>query len=167
MIEGGSSVFRLSDREIHSKIHNQLAGHVPGTYRLHALNELGQFRPLSRLLGVDPEGILYIGGSTGSLANRIGRVRVSIISAYRESDFAAYAHLDDYHDPGAHQTGRRIRYVKRFFEAFPFDRLGVTLEACTPGEEWKKENALLWQYQTQYGEAPPLNVQRGDRGPSS
>jgi hypothetical protein len=49
------NLFKAMDRDF---------GPVPGIYKLHALDESGEFARLRRLLDDDLEGILYIGTST-------------------------------------------------------------------------------------------------------
>ena len=134
----------------------------PLAYQLHALDEHGEFRGLSRLLGIDPEGILYIGKSK-TVQPRIANLRKSVCAAYRKVGGKIYEKLV-YMDFGAHQTGKKIVTMPRFVEFFPFERLCLTVEPCWGRKEGKGvvdpadlEAQLQQAYMARYGENPPLN----------
>jgi hypothetical protein len=129
-------------------------GPVPGTYRLQLWNEaLTSFCPITRLLGIDHQGTLYI-GTSGNLPNRIGTLRKAISAAY---------HLpppEGYRDPTVHGAGRMIS--KLFTDTFAVGRLFVEVHPYPPvegdsfnyyAEEWR----LLSAYAECFGEFPPLN----------
>jgi hypothetical protein len=138
----------------------------PGIYRLHVLDDHGEFLPLPRLLGEDAHGIVYIGTSK-FVPIRLGELRKSIAAAYWKVDARTYAHLL-YRDEMQHPTGKKIMRIPRFVERFPFGRLCLTMERYTGAEEaldmdlenyghTELEARLLRDYERQYGEKPALN----------
>src|SRR5689334_3888302 len=126
-----SSKYLVADDGIWSAL-DSLHKPFPGIYRLHVLDEQG-FLPLSRLLDVDPDGVIYIGTSV-SVPGRVASLKKSISAAYKKVDPQTYAHLP-YIDEGTHQTGKKIVRIPRFVERFRFDRLCVTVERYTGDDE--------------------------------
>lgn len=98
--------------------------------------------PVSRVLGIDQEGILYIGkGDMLSGNNRIGK----LINAFNKTE-------------RKHEAG--VRYIKLNYDLkFPISelRLHITLVEHPA----KTEAELLDEYLTRFGELPPLNRQGG------
>jgi hypothetical protein len=98
--------------------------------------------PISRVLGIDQEGILYIGkGNMLSGNNRIGK----LINAFNQTE-------------AKHEAG--VRYNKlNYHLKFPISeiRLLITLVEHPA----KTEAELLNEYLTRFGELPPLNRQGG------
>jgi len=142
-------------------------GLFPGIYRLHVLDENGEFLPLPRLLDVDCQGIMYIGTSV-AVPNRIGSLKKSIMTAYWQVDPKNYGHLP-FRDASPHQTGKKIIRIPRLVERFPFERLCVTVERYTGAPEamdpdvldyghTELEAKLLREYEMHYGEKPALNA---------
>jgi hypothetical protein len=71
--------YMLTDKSLFEAIDRDF-GPVPGIYRLHALDESGEFVRLRRLLDDDPQGILYIGTST-QLVYRVMSLLKSVSAA--------------------------------------------------------------------------------------
>jgi hypothetical protein len=136
----------------------------PGIYRLHATDTKGEFVPLSRLLGIDPEGILYIGASA-VVQDRASELKKSICAAYKKIDPVTYKN-QKYSDFECHQTGKKIVRRPRFVENFPLSRLclTVTRHLGNPDEleikshgHFKLEEKLLQEYEQKFGEKPAFN----------
>jgi hypothetical protein len=87
-----------------------------GIYRLHVLDEGGEFEPLPRMLGVDPLGVLYI-GAAASISDRASALKISVSAAYRKIDPKTYAHLK-YIDVDAHQAGKKTSIFRVSSSAF-------------------------------------------------
>ncbi len=140
-------------------------GGFSGIYQLHVLDDEGKFLPIPRLLGMDPDGILYIGAGR-DIASHLSNLRISISSAYSRIDPAHYGHLTFNHID-AHQTGKKIARIPRFVEKFRFDRLCLTVEqyndvgkseAATENGYYDLKTRLLREYEKQFGEKPALNA---------
>jgi len=113
-----------------------------GAYKLHCLDKSDQNRvePLNRVLGLDNEGILYI-GETSKNHFRIGDLIKS---------------LSPHHKSLGHHAGIRFSNNIKLRERFPFERLCFTfIPAENPKE---KESQELQRYFQKYGEVPPLNA---------
>ncbi len=114
-----------------------------GVYKLHCLVEVGgeKVEETSRLLGVDGEGVLYIGKAM-SFTDRVVNLRKALLPNVKSSD---------------HICGRR--YWNPRFEGlrdrFPFERLCVTLKESDNPEELEREELDI--YCRTFGEPPPLN----------
>ncbi len=141
-----------------------LSERFPGIYRLHATDSHGNFIPLSRALGVDPNGILYIGTSE-VIQDRAANLKKSVCAAYKIIDPAKYGNLI-YGDIGSHQTGKKIVKIPKFVEHFPLSGLCLTVERYLGAANDLKtkdyghfvlEKQLLQDYERKYGEKPPLN----------
>jgi hypothetical protein len=166
-IEEPSSVpkYRVASDRLWEETNLAYGGSFRGIYRLHVLDEQSAFLPLPRLLGVDAQGILYIGASD-NVPGRLGELRKSVNAAYWQVDAKTYAHLP-FRDVTPHPTGMKIVRIPRFVERFRFERLCVTMERCTVAPEaldadvkdyeYKLEARLLQAYEKQYGEKPALN----------
>lgn len=121
--------------------------HVPkggGVYRVHCMDaEYHAVLPVSRVLGVDPDGVLYIGKAT-AFTERVINLKKAI--------------SPDYQGQG-HICGRRYKnpLYETFGRRFPFERLCVSFESNeTP--DAAERNALN-DYARLFGELPPLNRQ--------
>jgi hypothetical protein len=154
--------YLLADDRMYDDIKSAYGGLFRGIYRLHVLDERGEFLPLSRLLDNDVLGIIYIGTSK-EVPNRVGSLRKSVSAAYRKIASKTYAHLP-YMTEGPHQAGRKIMRIPRFVEHFPFERLCVTVEKYAGSQVetadygyYDLETKLLELYEKQYGERPALN----------
>jgi len=144
--------YSLADPRLYEKVVTDHGGLFPGVYRLHFRRASGEFDTIQRLLGSDPEGVLYIGLSV-SVPYRLGSLKKSVSAAYQRDGFI---------DPSPHQCGRKIIQSAKFIERFPFDGLCVSVQ---PYEEvgqrdsghTKLEWCLLSEYFAEFGEFPPLN----------
>ncbi len=157
--------YRLAADGMWEAINTVHGGLFPGIYRLHVLDEYGEFLPLPRLLDMEPDGIVYIGTSV-AVPNRVGSLKKSVAAAYWQVDAQTYARLP-YRDAEAHQAGKKIVRIPRFVQRFPFERLCVTVERYTSEQEvldvvayghTELEARLLLKYEAQYGEKPALNA---------
>lgn len=110
-----------------------------GAYVVRALGDDGQAMPIGRALGVDPEGILYIGKATRFVS------RVAHLVNRLEHDDKTVGH----------EFVRRYRASEKAQAAFPLDCLVVDLyPSSDPAEE---ERARLNQYIAEWAEPPPFN----------
>jgi hypothetical protein len=136
----------------------------PGIYRLHATGSDGSFLPISRLLGVDPNGVLYIGTSV-VVQDRAASLKKSICAAYKKVDPQTYGD-QTFIDVGSHQTGKKIVRLPKFVAKFPLSTLCLTVEKykgndndleTTSSGHFSLEEKLLREYKNEYGEKPALN----------
>jgi len=136
----------------------------PGIYQLHATDDKGEFIPLSRLLGVDPNGILYI-GTSAVVQDRAANLRKSICAAYKKIDPSKYE-AQPFSDFGCHQTGKKIARLPRLVDRFPLTSLCLTIERYSGNSDelenngyghFSLEEKLLQEYEQKYGEKPALN----------
>jgi len=116
-----------------------------GVYRLHcfANDEGSDVMPVPRVLGVDHEGILYIGKAT-AFTDRVINLKKAISPEFRGT---------------SHICGRRYKnpHYQSFGERFPASRLCVSFEPTSTPE--KSEREALIAYVMRFGELPPLNRQ--------
>jgi len=112
-----------------------------GVYKLHCLKKDSQneFIPIDRILGTDPEGVLYI-GQTGSDHRRIAKLRSSL-------------------SPGPmryiHHAGIRYKKNQKLQNHFPSDRLCITFKPVSNPKS--VESKEIQDYFNKFGEVPPLN----------
>lgn len=132
--------FLLSDAEF---FQNVPAG--GGIYRLHCFSDDKQHTvlPVSRVLGIDPEGVLYLGKAT-VFTDRVVNLKKSILPGFQGT---------------SHICGRRykLEIYKSFGEKFPVNRLCVSFEPTDTPEPDEKD--ALSTYTKRFGELPPLNRQ--------
>ena len=112
-----------------------------GIYFLHALDKNGRPIHLSRLLGIDKQGILYIGTTKGrTLSERLSDFRKTILPGYKGS---------------GHIAGRKYNKLPVLQKAFPYNTLAFSFRICdNPPSEEDKE---IESYKQRFGEKPPLN----------
>ncbi len=111
-----------------------------GIYSIHATEPDGRtLRPICRILGVDPDGTLYIGAAPDrSLFERI-------------SDFCKTVSSD--HKSAPHQSiPERYRIIEK---EFPVSQMVYRWEVCS--SPIAREDELLKLYRIKLGELPPLN----------
>ena len=135
-------MYLLSSEEVWQKLARD-HGDKGGVYKLHCLDEENDstFIPINRILGVDQEGVLYI-GKASLIRNRIGDLMKSLSPTHKSFN---------------HPAGIRYASNKKLQESFPFDRLCVTvLPSETPNDSEVHE---MRKYFEEYGEVPPLNAQ--------
>ena len=128
--------YKLSSENLWNDI-NEKFSENGGTYSLHWLD--GELKPvkISRLFGIDEEGILYIGRAI-SFLDRIITLKKTLI--YKSS---------------GHIAGRRINSVKIILNKIPIDNLYVSLNQTD--NSITDEKLLIKTYEENYGELPPLN----------
>lgn len=116
---------------------NAVHGTKGGVYKVIAV-KLGERVPINRLLGTDPDGVLYI-GKADSFLDRVIGLRKTLI-----------------YESSSHIFGRRFRNASNLKLEFPIESLYVELfQNENPAEQ---ENKILDQYFQHYGEVPPLNA---------
>jgi hypothetical protein len=110
-----------------------------GVYKVIAMKD-GRRIPISRLLGKDDEGILYI-GKASSFIDRVIELKKSI---------------DPNYSSGGHDCGVRYKKNPNIAMKFPYEVLHVELvQSQDPGA---LESMYLKEYQSKFGEVPPLNA---------
>lgn len=109
-----------------------------GVYKIIALNENTPIF-INRILGTDPEGVLYIGMSE-NIQWRMGYFIKTILENYKTE---------------CHSGGRMYNYSLTLKNKYPKECLAVSYELCDNIRE--KELELLNNYINKYGELPPLN----------
>lgn len=114
-----------------------------GVYTLHVINSNNTPMPLSRLLGTDHNGILYIGSAPSrTLQERLADFRKTVLPRYKTSS----------HDAAAHYTDN-----SEINSIFPIDMLAFSIQESNDADTL--ETRLIKEYRNQYGEIPPLNSQ--------
>lgn len=112
-----------------------------GVYKLACLRAVDscEIIPVQRLLGEDAGGVLYI-GMAESFIDRVIDLKKSLSPTHRSK---------------RHECGVRMKEHVAISEAFPYDRLVVSLiSSDAPRTLESKE---LKDYFTAFGELPPLN----------
>lgn len=159
-----SKKYSLASEKVYDDLMSVHGGLFPGIYRLHVLDENGEFLPVARLLGPDLFGTIYI-GTSAVVPNRVGSMRKSIIGAYGIVAPKIYP-KPDYITAGPHQTGMKILKIPQFVSKFPLQNLCVTIEryernalveAGIDYGYYQLEVKLLQSYAEQFGERPALN----------
>lgn len=117
----------------------QTFGSGGGIYKLSCLDQDGLTIPVGRLLGEDPEGVLYI-GMANSFLDRVINLKKS---------------LSPKHSSSAHEAGSRHKSHEAIASRFAYDRLVLDLI----GSENPRiaEVIALQTYMQKFGELPPLN----------
>lgn len=128
-------LYQLSDNELWKKLADQNGG----IYKIIAVKE-NKIVPVYRFLGIDTDGILYIGKATSYVDRVIGLVK-SISPKYKGS---------------SHICGRRYKSNPNIAKQFLFETL--FLEIIQSVEPETLEKKLLKEYFDKFGEAPPLNA---------
>jgi len=134
-------MYQIASRQQRKKLHEQY-GSQGGVYILHCLDVDDEKTPIliQRVLGVDKEGVLYIGKTAPGLG-RIGDLVKSISPDYKSL---------------GHHVGLRFSKNKKLAMAFPFEQLHVSFrQADDPAV---LESELIQEYFQKYGEVPPLNA---------
>jgi hypothetical protein len=110
-----------------------------GVYKIIAVRN-GQCVPISRFLGTDDQGVLYIGKAT-SFTDRVIHLKKSISPDYKGK---------------AHICGRRYKSNQNIAKLFPYEILHIQLTQADDPEELERK--LLAEYRNIFGEVPPLNA---------
>ena len=114
-------------------------GNGGGVYFLFCFDADNSIVPISRLLGNDVEGVLYIGMAT-SFLNRVIELKKS---------------LSPEHISSSHECGARYKSHKAISQQFPYERLAVKL--FTSDNPREAERDFLQKYYAEFGELPPFN----------
>lgn len=127
-------------------------GSAAGIYTLRSLehsnaNAGREYCLVQRILGPDPDGVLYIGCS-GEVRMRIGKLRKAVCAAAGEAGYL---------DPGVHPVGNYYMNEK-IRKKFPIRSLCVTIERIPDGGgHYDAEERAFRCYEQRFGEAPPFN----------
>ncbi|MCB9312495.1 MAG: hypothetical protein H6568_06985 [Lewinellaceae bacterium] len=119
-------------------IANAEFGESGGVYIIIGIND-GKPIPVNRLLGVDVQGILYI-GKANSFLDRVINLKKSVSPKYKGT---------------SPEFGVRYKKHKRIQELYPPDSL--YLELISTGNSEIEERKLLDEYYQAFGELPPMN----------
>jgi hypothetical protein len=133
-----TDILQIADEDFWEKVYerHQAKG---GVYKIIAVNNYHRV-PIKRFLGIDDEGILYIGKAISYL-DRVINLKKSISPDYKGS---------------GHICGRRYKSNSKIAEQFPYNYLHIELiQTDNPKQE---EAKYLKEYFNKFGEAPPLNV---------
>lgn len=113
-----------------------------GVYKIHVLASNGGPEPINRVLGTDEEGVLYIGSTPErTLQERLTDFRKTVDPNYKTK---------------SHVAGRRYNKIGNLKERYPIDSLAITYEIVDNPSE--REDELKDEYQSKFGEVPPLNA---------
>ena len=141
-------MYLLSSEKIWQKLERD-HGDKGGVYKLHCFDEENdrRFIPINRILGVDQEGVLYI-GKASVICNRIGDLMKSLSPKHKSFN---------------HPAGMRYASNQILQESFPFERLCVTV---LPNEKPNEaEIHEMRKYFKEYGEVPPFNAEDLNKPP--
>ena len=134
--------YLITSEELWNQI-NERFGDKGGVYKLHCLSLSGPKRiePLSRLLNVDNEGVLYIGKAISYL-DRVINLKKSLLPKMKSQ---------------GHICGRRYwnDTYKTLRVRYPAERLCISFVQSDSPEKLEKEE--LASYCKRFGEPPPLN----------
>ncbi len=130
--------YRLSDENLWGKIDKDFQN-GGGIYKLF-YKEDKEIRSIQRFLGVDKEGVLYI-GKTNCYLHRVIELKKTI-----KPDMKSSSHI----------CGRRYNKNDQVKKKFPYLNLFIELVGNVNPE--KKERELLDEYFEKFGEVPPLNA---------
>jgi hypothetical protein len=110
-----------------------------GVYILKCDNGQGAPISVNRVLLKDDEGVLYI-GKAENFSDRVASLKKSISPEYASS---------------SHECGARYKANPLITTCFPYDQLYVFL---VPSDDPRATEAeLLTNYESKFGELPPLN----------
>jgi len=109
-----------------------------GIYKVIAICDQKRV-PINRFLGIDPDGVLYIG--MGLSYRRIAALKKSISPDYKGKQ---------------HICGRRYKSNPNIAKVFPYETLFI--EAVYSHNPKELEQTIIETYRSKYGEVPPLNA---------
>ena len=142
--------FSIADPDLISKIQDQVS-EANGCYFLHWFEDDNP-KSISRLIGSDKEGILYIGSADVPLYNRIHSLQQSILANFDHNQ--TKPKLKGH--KALSQKFFRIRKHVRVTDLF------VTVKTSNSGKSpGKAESFYLDKYASINGELPPLNGNYG------
>jgi len=108
--------------------------------------------PISRVLGVDMKGVLYIGGTTGSLRRRLKDLWYSVRAARKGKHEWEYPHT----------LGVSLAYTG-LLNIIKDNELAIYYKDMDRSEAELQEKLAILEYTRRYGEPPPLNLKIGRR----
>jgi hypothetical protein len=116
-------------------------GQQQGVYILYALNSDLSPQPINRVLGIDTNGVLYIGQTT----QQDFKTRISKFKSVMNPNLAAKKH----------SGALNFKEIQKLRERFPISALYVSIiPSSKPKQE---ESRLIEEYRQIFGEVPPLN----------
>lgn len=118
---------------------DEVFGDQGGIYLLSCLDDNNKPIPIHRVLGLDSNGMLYI-GKADSFKSRVIELKKSANPTYKTT---------------SHECGVRLSEHLRLSDRFPFSKLLVTLISTPNGRVLESE--YLDKYMEEFGELPPLN----------
>lgn len=128
--------FKLSNESLWIDIERAF-GQKGGAYKLVSRIS-GAIKPIPRFLGIDNDGVLYIGKATCYLDRIIDLKKTMSMNS------------------SAHICGRRYKNHDKIKVTFPLEHMYIQLIQADIPEE--KEKELLNKYVREFGEVPPLNA---------
>jgi hypothetical protein len=134
-------MYQIASEQHREELHKKY-GHRGGVYKLQCFEDVKveTIVPISRVLGVDTEGVLYIGKAAAGLG-RVGDLVKSLSPA---------------HESEGHHAGLRYAKNPKLSQMFPFERLCITF---TPADDPDvAEREMIQDYIQMFGEVPPLNA---------
>lgn len=135
-----SLLLKISEDDFWKKIHMEHEDNG-GVYKIISITN-GSKNPINRFLGVDYNGVLYI-GKANSFTDRVITLKKSISPKYKGT---------------SHICGRRYKSNGNIAKHFPYENLYIEL---IPTDNPKKlEDKYLEEYFNKFGEVPPLNAIR-------
>ncbi len=140
--------FKIQDPELKDKI-RKLYGEEKGTYSLHWFKDDGP-REIGRLLGIDTDGVLYIGKTDTPLYNRVSSLRNSVLSNSAQIQSFPIEKGHKALSMKFFRIRKRIDIKDLYVKVFPAEANPLA-----------DESFLLEKYASKFGELPPLN---GDYG---
>lgn len=121
-----------------------------GVYIIRAKNWGGTFHRISRLNGIDNQGVVYIGKSK-RLRYRVQTFRNVIFRSTEDKDGLQQGHV----------AANRYTRIRSIGDAVPAQRLWVQIYSYYGNQAiqmaGRQEKILLRDYMRNFGEVPPLN----------
>jgi excinuclease UvrABC nuclease subunit len=125
---------RIENRDFYNQVPE-----LPGIYRIYSIDGNDNPHPLTRVLGTDSDGVLYIGKSKNL------RERVRMLWRVLQPNYGATAHT----------FGINYKSLEVIRNAFPYETLAIEYETNEDPKEYEKVQIEI--YRQIYGEVPPLN----------
>ena len=136
----------MSFSGVHSNFYSQWHAFIEqfgkshsGIYFLQRVDKQNNIHSISRLIGEDNQGILYIGKST-NLAHRLG-ILINLINRTSTT--------------GKHSMGIRYQEIEAFKQHLKPESIKLRVFLCDNPRQL--ESKMLKEYLYRYGELPPLN----------
>lgn len=147
---------------------NELYGRNPGIYRVKLKDAaLERYETISRLLGADESGLLYVGMSD-AIIGRFGGLRTGIYGAYKFRGDSGRI----YSAPAAHKIG--LKMLRGFSDTYAKERIFIEIEGYPLSmpipdtyDVRQHEAEAIGAYARRFGEPPPFNDSWGDDIPTA